>query len=120
MGSIRCPICNERLMGKDEPSLSGEFKNHLVMTHKMKFEKSSTGKGDLAYGASKTIEGAKVEGAYGAEIHGKKHLEERKKKGSTGPQETIKVRCPVDGALIVGVDEDEVSELVKSHMGEHM
>jgi hypothetical protein len=116
MGSIRCPICNERLMGKDESSLSGEFRNHLVTTHQMKLPKQVIGKGDLAYGASPTIEGEKVEGTYGVEKHGKGHLEERKKKGTLGPQENIKVRCPIDGALFVGVDEDEVSALIKAHL----
>jgi len=116
MGSMRCPICDERLMGKDEPSLSSEFRNHLVMTHQMKLPKPGLGKGDLAYGASPTIYGEKVEGAYGAEKHGKSHLDERKKKGTLGPQENIKVRCPLDGTLFVGVDEDEVSALIKAHL----
>jgi hypothetical protein len=120
MGSLRCPICNERLMGNDEPSLSSEFRNHLVNTHQMKLPKSPAGKGELAYGAANTVEGPKVEGAYGAELHGKKHLEERKKKGELGAQQTIKVRCPIDGTMFVGVDEDEVSALVKTHMAEHM
>ncbi len=116
MGSIRCPICNERLMGKDEPSLSSEFRNHLIATHQMMLPKGVSGKGELTYGAAPTISGAKVEGTYGAEVHDKRHLEERKKMGTLGPQEYIKVRCPMDGTLFVGVDEDEVSDLIKSHV----
>ncbi len=103
-------------MGKDEQSLSGEFGNHLIATHKMKLPEKGAGKGELAYGAAPTISGPKVEGTYGAEVHGKPHLEERKKKGTTGPQEYVKVRCPMDGTLFVGVDEDEVSDLLKSHV----
>lgn len=103
-------------MGKDEPSLSSEFRNHLVTAHQMKLPKQGSGKGELAYGAAPTISGPQVEGTYGAEVHDKRHLEERKKKGTLGAQEYIKVRCPIDGTLFVGVDEDEVSDLIKSHV----
>jgi hypothetical protein len=103
-------------MGKDEPSLSGEFRRHLIAAHKLDLPEKGPGKGELAYGAAPTVSGPKVEGTYGAEVHGKAHLEERKKTGTQGMQEYIKVRCPMDGTLFVGVDEDEVSDLLKTHV----
>ena len=93
------------------------FKNHLVQSHKMSFPAPTTEEGKMAYGAAPTIQGPRVEGAYGTEIHGRKHGRE-KPKGAY--PENVELRCPVDGALIVAADEDEASELVKSHMkGEH-
>jgi len=103
-------------MGRDEPSLTSEFRNHLIKAHQMDLPKSALGKGELGYGAAPTISGPKVEGSYGTEVHGKQHLEERKQKGTLGPQEYIKVRCPMDGTLFVGADEDEVSDLIKKHV----
>ncbi len=119
MDVVRCPMCDAKLSGNDEASLSKEFRNHLVSTHKMKLPDSSVGKGPLAYGAANTIEGPKVEGAWGNEAHGKKHLEERKKAGTLGPKRNIELRCPVCGALMIGVDEDEISDLAKTHIAEH-
>jgi DNA-directed RNA polymerase subunit RPC12/RpoP len=119
MDTIRCPKCDEKLMGKDEPSLSKEFRNHLMQTHKMNLPEAAVGKGQLAFGAATTVEGPKVEGAWGEEVHGKKHLEERKKAGKGEPQKNIELRCPVCGALIIGVDEDEISGLVKTHLTDH-
>jgi phage FluMu protein Com len=119
MDTIRCPKCDEKLMGQDEPSLSAEFRDHLVKTHKMKLPESAIGKGPLAYGAAETIEGQKVEGPWGEEVHGKKHYEERKQSGKAGPQKNIEVRCPFCGAMMIGVDEGEISNLAKSHLSKH-
>lgn len=119
MDTIRCPKCDGKLMGQDEPSLSAELRNHLVKTHKIKLSETAIGKGPLAYGAAETIEGQKVEGPWGEEVHGKKHYEERKKEGMSGPRKNIEVRCPFCGSLMIGVDEDEISGLAKSHISTH-
>lgn len=119
MATIRCPKCDAKLMGNNEASLSAAFRDHLSTAHQMKLPSSALGKGGLAYGAADTISGPKVEGAMGAELHGKRHLEERMKAGETGSQENIRVRCPMCGAMVVGVDEDEISGLLKTHLMEH-
>ena len=118
MGTLRCPMCDTRLSGKDEASLSSAFKSHMVQAHKVKLPESPSGKGDTAWGAPTSIKGPKVEGAWGEEVHGKKHLEERKKKGQV-EQQVISLRCPMCGALMVGADEDEISDIVKTHLSEH-
>jgi hypothetical protein len=119
MGSVRCPKCDKKLTGNDEASLSAEFKKHLIEAHKMKLPETSVGKGELAYGAAATIVGPKVEGAWGEEVHGKSHQKEREKTGNLGPQQNIELRCPMCGALVIGVNEDEISGLVKTHVTEH-
>jgi hypothetical protein len=119
MGTIRCPKCDQKLTGKNEESLSIAFRNHLIKAHQMKLPSTPIGKGELAYGAAATITGPKVEDPWGGEVHGKSHLEERKKAGKLGPQENTELRCPICGALVIGIDEDEASGLVKTHVAEH-
>lgn len=115
MGTIRCPKCDEKLQGNNERELSAEFRDHLSSAHKMNAPKPGYHKGELAYGTEPSIVGAQVEGTYGAEIHGKKHLEERRKKGTLGTSENVEMRCPFCGALVIGSDEDEITDLVKGH-----
>lgn len=118
MGTVRCPMCDAKLTESDEASLSASFKSHMVKAHKIKLPETPSGKGETAFGAPTSIKGPKVEGAWGEEVHGKKHLEERKKTGQL-KQEVISLRCPMCGALLVGADEDEISGLVKAHISDH-
>ncbi len=116
-----CPLCDATIVGDNEKVLSAELRDHLAAAHKLNMPEmrktgSDMGKGKLAFGTKQTVMGKKGEGAFGAEEHGKAHLKERSKKGASGPQKEISVRCPFCDARVEGADSDEETNLLKKHM----
>ena len=124
MGSIKCPICDERVMGKDEDDLTMNFRNHLIDVHNVALPSETEGltdmkKGELAFGAEPTIEDPKMEGAFGAEAHTRAHQEIREEKGKLGPPEEVALRCPFCDARIIGDNEADASAELKTHLMSH-